>query len=717
MEPNALSVSLLSRKSPLWVNWLVPIGLLAAVLVAYGPALRGEFIWDDDYYVVNNAALRDQAGLQQLWLGIFPSPRAYPAPQYYPMTFTSLWIDYRLWGLKPLGYHVTSVLLHAAGCWTLFVILRRLAIPGAVVAAFVFALHPVHVESVAWVTERKNVLSGLFYLLSLLVYLRFSGLDGRLKPAALASERMPGEPATQKEYKLELPDEPWKLYALSLVLFVFGLLSKSVIATLPAAMLLVVFWKRRRLDFQRDVVPLTPFFVLGIAMSLFTSWMERNVVGAVGAEWSYTWAERTIIAGQAVWFYVGKLLLPINLAFIYDKWPIEPARVLVWLWPLSVVLTICVAIVARKKWGDGPGDGALLGLLFFGGTALPALGFFNYFPMRYAFVADHFVYLASLGLIVPLCAAGAYALRNHKPAAIVTAVCLCGVLGALAFRQARIYVGPEALWRDTIAKSPRAWMAHNNLGALLLNQGRIDEAEASFEKAILLHKNFADPVTNMGRVAEMRGKRVEAERLFQLAIEMNQQYVINDRRATGMDSQKLVRPAHAGPVVALARMKMEDGDVGAATALFERALQVAPKNVLALTGMGEALRQQGRREQALELQLQAQAIDPESIAVRVNLGSALAENNDPESALRLWLSVIRDQPANADAANNIGLLLTAMNQHDDAIKMFERALKARPGFALARRNLEATRRRKAAAATQSTTLPTTQTTQPAASPP
>ncbi|MDW8261657.1 MAG: tetratricopeptide repeat protein [Phycisphaerales bacterium] len=670
---------------------LVPLGLFVVILVAYWPALRGDFIWDDDYYVVNNRALRTADGIQDLWLGLFPDPRRYPAPQYYPMTHTSLWLDYRIWGLNPIGYHLTNVILHALGCWTLWVILRRLQVPGATLAAFVFALHPVNVESVAWITERKNVLSGLFYLLSLLVYLRFAGLDGHVTRQRAAEPGGSGTPDASHDYRLELPTEPWKLYLLSLLMFAFAILSKSVTATLPGAILLITYWKRRRIEWRRDVLPLVPFFLLGLAMSLLTGWMERAVVGAVGAEWAFSPAERIVIAGRAVWFYIGKLLFPYPLMFMYPRWSIDPARVLQWLPALGALGLLAGLWAARRRLGDAP----LLGALFFGGTILPALGFVNFFPMRYSFVADHFVYLAALGLIVPLCAAGTVLLAQQRWVGVIVAVGLCGGLGWLSFSHARNFDGPERLWQHTIQSNPESWMAHNNLGLLKLQQNRLEEAEALFRRALELRKDHAEAVLNLGRVAEARGNHAEAQRLYEQAVQMNEDYYQRDLRVTG---RSLPRRSHGNAMMVLARFHADRGDLSAARALYEKVIAQDANNVAAISDCGEILRRQGEYERALQMQLLAVQRDPTSLAVRNRLGLALADNGRPQDAIRTWLGVLADDPTNPEANNNLGLMLVADGKWSEAAALFERALQARPDFPEARRNLEAARRRATTAA-------------------
>ncbi|HEX4342912.1 MAG TPA: O-GlcNAc transferase, partial [Verrucomicrobiae bacterium] len=327
--------------------------LVVATFIAYQPMWHAGFIWDDDAYVTNNQTLHDLNGLKQIWL----EPKA--TPQYYPLVYTTFWLEYHTWKLNPLGYHVVNVLLHALGSLLLWRVLKRLALPGAWLAAAIFALHPVNVESVAWVTERKNVLSAVLFFAAALAYLRFDGL-------AESKKRL------------------WTWWCAALLLFIGALLSKTVACSLPAALLLVCWWKKGRVT-MADVLPLIPFFIMGLGLGLHTAWLEKHHVGASGAEWSLSFIERCLIAGRALWFYAGKLVWPSQLTFIYPRWQIGTGVWWQWLFPLAVLAVVVTLWRARKRLGRGP----LVAVLFFAGTLLPALGFFDLYPMRYSFVADH----------------------------------------------------------------------------------------------------------------------------------------------------------------------------------------------------------------------------------------------------------------------------------------------------------------------------------------
>ena len=254
------------------------------------------------------------------------------------MVHTTYWIEYHLWGHHPAGYHLINILLHGLNAILIWKILQFLQVPGSLLAALLFALHPVHVESVAWITERKNTLSGLFYLLSAWCYLRTMLRPPEEKPSKA-------------------------LYFASLLLFGAALLSKSVTATLPAALLLVVTWKRRRFN-PRDLLPVLPMVIAVIPMAMVTAWVEKNIVGTMYVNWDLSLLDRFLIAGRASWFYAAKLLLPLKLTFIYPRWNIDPG---IWwqrLFPLTAVGLVGICWWQRQRLGTG----TLVAVLFFGGT-------------------------------------------------------------------------------------------------------------------------------------------------------------------------------------------------------------------------------------------------------------------------------------------------------------------------------------------------------------
>jgi len=359
---------------------LVCLLLVMAIFVVYIPAINGGYIWDDDAHVLNNQHLRSLNGLKKIWLDVGATQ------QYYPMVYSIFWLEYHLWELNPLGYHLVNVLVHAANAFLLWLVLRRLQISGALLIAAVFALHPVQVESVAWITEHKNTVSGFFYLFSVLICIRFFKLD------VATTNQHPSH--NTDLLKSNNKKRSWKLYLLCLLLFVCALLSKTVTCTMPAVLLLLLWWKRRRIGLN-DFFLLAPFFLLSTVFGLMTTWVEKHYVGAIGEEWTLPVIDRFLVAGRALWFYAGKLLWPQKPTFIYPRWEISSAIWWQYLFPLTAVTAIIVLWLLRRRLGKAP----LVAVLFFAGTLFPALGFFNVYPHKFSFVADHFQYLASIGLI------------------------------------------------------------------------------------------------------------------------------------------------------------------------------------------------------------------------------------------------------------------------------------------------------------------------------
>jgi hypothetical protein len=399
--------------------WLALPALLVATLAAYYPVWFGGYIWDDSAHLTA-PALRSAGGLWRIWFDLGARQ------QYYPVTHSAFWLMHRLWGEQAIGYHLVNIGLHATSAFLLMLLLRRLAVPGALLAAVIFALHPVHVESVAWISELKNTLSGVLYLLAALAYLSF---DTTRRP---------------------------RYYCSSFALFALALLSKTVAATLPAALLVVMWWKRGRLGWA-DVKPLAPMVALGIAAGLGTAWVERTYIGAEGVEFELSLVERCLIAGRAVWFYAGKLVWPSPLMFMYPRWEIDTAALWQYLYPLGAVAVVYAFWVLRR-WSRAPLAAALL----FGGTLVPALGFVDVYPFRFSFVADHFQYLASLAPLTLIAAAimTQWEQRSRRVAAGRPLLFLAfGIpLGVMTWHQTGNYVDAETLYRATLSKNPSCWM-------------------------------------------------------------------------------------------------------------------------------------------------------------------------------------------------------------------------------------------------------------------
>lgn len=473
-----------------------PAALLTAIALAvYFPALNGSFVWDDDAWTTGIAPLfQGVSGLVFLWM----QPAA--LQQYYPLTGTSFWLDYQLWNFSPLPYHVENVLLHAGAAMLLWRLLRLLAVPGAWLAALTFLLHPVMVESVAWITERKNVLSQVFYLGALLAYARFAGWG--------KSETISAEKSEQRT--------PGFYYNISFVLFVCALLAKTTSFSLPAAILLITWWQRGTIRWREDTMPTLRFFAVALGMCAVTFWLEKYRLGATGAEFDLTLAQRSIVAGKAFWFYLGNLLWPANLCFVYPRWQPNPSDFREWLYPVSALGFILTLLLLRNRIGRGP----LTAILFYVGTLFPVMGFLSAYGMRYSFVWDHWVYLSSLSIIVFVAAAIAQAATTfRKPAILFLFVTMVlPAMALLTWRQAGMFSNVETLWRTTLERNPACPLAHNNLGTLLYMRGEKADAVKHYRSAIEGSPNYYEALYNLGLALANEGQTDEAIGLYRQAI-------------------------------------------------------------------------------------------------------------------------------------------------------------------------------------------------------
>ncbi len=598
-------------------------------LAAYQPVWHGGVLWDDDAHLTP-AALASWQGLGRIWTDFQVTQ------QYYPIVNTAFWVMNRVWGLDTFGYHVVNILLHALSAFLVAGVLRRWSLPGAVIAAAIFALHPVHVESVAWMTELKNTLSGVFYLSAAIVYLRFD------------AERI------------------WRPYALALGLFVLALGSKTVTATLPAALLVVFWWRRGRIEWRRDVLPLVPFFVVGVAAGIGTAWLEVSWVGAKGQSFDLTWVERTLLAGRAAWFYLGKVLWPVGLIFMYPRWSIDQAVWWQYLFPLALAggLAALWAIRARTR-------GPLAAALFFCGTLFPALGFVNVFPFRYSFVADHFQYLASLGVIVPVSVGLALAARRWRSGVSdgVIAAAVAVPLLVLTFQQSRQYVSAETLYRATIAANPDSLLARNNLASLLLDgpQDMWAEAEQQAAEAVRIDPADASAHNNLGLAWQRAGRYEDSAREHREAIRLNPR----------------MAAAHYNLGIVLGAL----GRLDEAAAAYEESLRIVPSQPDVLNSLGQLRAGQGRFDEAIARLREAVRLAPGSPDLQMSLANALQSGHSYDEAIGVYDDALRLRPGWGEAWHNKAVALRVLGRLDESLAALLEAERLMPGVAEVELNL------------------------------
>jgi tetratricopeptide (TPR) repeat protein len=452
-------------------NWMWAAFLLAAAFLSYGTVLKyAEWIWDDDAYVLNQITLREDDGLRHIWLD--PST----TPQYYPLVFTTFRLEFKSLGLEnerttdfpAFRFHFTNILIFSLTVLLFWRVLQRLRIPGALLAASLFAVHPVNVESVAWVTERKNMLSGMLAMLTVLFFLRFLRI---------------GEPDDDGRPTDEINHNPrWGIFFAAWFCWVLALLAKTVIAFVPPALFLIIWWKRPKALFKKStLIPLALLLIPGLIAGLHTAHLEVTQVGAGDNFFPEIngFMDRVMLAGKVVWVYAAHVVAPIQQMFFYPKWDPSPASISQWIYLLGALGLIFALWKGAKKFGRGP----LVAILIFGGALVPVMGFNSVYPMRFSWVADHFQYHANFALFALI---GALLVRIPIPKRIgqgVVGVVMLG-LGFLSNVHGLAFQGEEELWRHTIKVNPKAWLAHENLGILLKNRGEMDEAIERFDAAL-----------------------------------------------------------------------------------------------------------------------------------------------------------------------------------------------------------------------------------------
>ena len=637
--------------------WLPAAGLVAAALLVYLPALGCGFVWNDPDYVTA-PALRPLHGLWLIWFKLGATQ------QYYPLLHSAFWVEHRLWGDSPLGYHLVNVLLHAGSATLLWIILRRLAIPGAWLAALLFIVHPVCVESVAWVSEAKNTFSTFFYLAAALAYLRF---DERRRPAG---------------------------YLLALALFAMALLCKTVAATLPGALLVVCWWRRGRLDWRRDVAPMLPWFALGAASGLFSAWIERTYIGANGNDFALSGTARMLLAGRAVWFYLGKLAWPAGINFIYPRWHLSTADAAQYAYPAAAALLTLGLWLARRRT-----RAPLAAWLFFVGSLFPTLGFMNVFAFLFSYVADHWQYLASIGVFAFTAAALATAIPR-LPAiagrglqALVAAV-LC-VLAAMSWRECANYRDLKTFYGAILERNPDAFMAHNNLGIELKLEGRLDEAIGHYREAVRIRPDYAEGHSNLGLALSARGRDEEAMAHYRMALqsEPGNAVVHNNlgvalahvgRLEEAVEQYQLASrldPGYLDPALNLGFALLRLGRFPGAMASYERAIRLRPDNANAENGLGLALAGAGRPAEAVGHYRNALRANPAYAEAHCNLGAALGALGRYDLAEKEFEAALEADERLPDAHFNLGLIMAAGRRFPEAIAQFEATLRLRPDFA------------------------------------
>ncbi len=650
--------------------------LFGVALVAYLPVLRAGFVWDDDTFLTENPLIKAADGLRRFWFTA-------NATDYWPMTSTTLWVEWRLWGMQAVGYHAANLLLHVAECLLLWRILALLRVPGAFLAALLFAVHPVNVESVAWIAERKNLVAMLFFLGSIFCF---------VKKEAASPAQTPGLGGRRRVW-----------YWLSLASFVLAMLSKGSVAMLPLVLLGLVAWQRK--IEAKDLFQLLPFFLLAAVLAAVDVWFQEHggteVIRHAGV------LERLLGAGGVIWFYLFKALWPVKLIFVYPQWHVDAAD---WRWWVPLLSAVAVTVLLLRKAFAKSEDGALrspllAAWLYYCVMLVPVMGITDVYFMKYSLVADHYQHLALIGVVA--FAAGAWARWRFKGSAAIAAAAV-GALACLTWRQCLNYRDAETLYRATIASDPSSWMAHNNLGRILSGRpGKQDEAIAHFEAALRARPDLVEVHNNLGAAwLKMPGRLNDAIGQLEEALRLNPDYAgahnnlgfalarspgrLEDAIAQYREALRL-RPGYAEAHSNLANaLAMIPGRTNEAIAEYQEALRLNPGLAEAHNNLGFALAAiPGRLNDAIAQYEEAIRLKPDYAEAHNNLGFALvAIPGRMNDAAAQFEQALRLTPDDADAHYNLANVLSAIpGRLDDAIDQFERALRLNPDHAGAHNNL------------------------------
>lgn len=651
-------------------TWWLAFLLLGGTVLVYLPVWRAGFIWDDRGFTVDNPLIRRAGGLWRFWFSTKPV-------DYYPMTSTMWWIEWRLWGENPTGYHATNVLLHAVGVVLLWRVLAQLKVPGAWLAAAFFAVHPVNVESVAWIAEGKNVLAMLFYLATLWCVARSRSFGVSADASWRSSE-----------------SSSWRWYGLALLTSLLALLSKTVVAPMPFVLLGLAWWHQGKVKVG-DVRRLLPFFALAVAIGLIALWFQSH--RAIGADIVRTdgfWS-RLAGAGWAIWFYAYKALLPFGLRSIYPRWQIDGGEWWSYLPGLLVLAVFLACWRSRRAWGKWP-----LGSFFYFVVMLsPVLGFLNIGFMKFSLVADHWQYFAIIGPVALFAAAIAKGHQRlgpnsrHALAAVVGAM-LVG-LGVLTWRQSEIYRDSGTFWRAVLAADADSWAGQHNLGVFLVEQGQSDEALAHFRRAVEIRPGYAKAQYNLGGVLREKGQTDQAIVHLERAVDLQPDYVEAhnslaralgqkrewDRAKEHLERSLVIDPDQAEAHNNLANVLWSMGRPREAAAEYQKALALHPDYAVAHFNLGEVLREAGETREAVGHYRRALEIRPDFAPALDSLAWVLATS--PDASLRDGVEavVLAARAQEISGGRNSGFVATLaaayaeVGRFPEAIATAERALR------------------------------------------
>ncbi|MGD0383541.1 MAG: tetratricopeptide repeat protein [Thermoguttaceae bacterium] len=686
--------------------------IAAAAFIAYLPSLNGGFIWDDYLLLVDNPLIQASDGLYRIWC-------TSEAEEYYPVTNTSLWIQWRLLGMDHAGYHHTSLILHIVEALLIWLILRKLSIPGAFLAAVIFAVHPVNVEAVAWIAQRKDMMAMLFFLLSILCYLNF--LKRAPRPTfgwcPVAAKQVNRVAVNQSQSTIQFkahafssfilhPSSFCLWYWLSLGAFLLAMLSKGSVAVLPVVLLGIVWWQRTGGKYEAegdspifstrklgqspiskwDLVLSAPFFAIAVGLTCVNVWFQTHGTEKVFRDAGF--AERLMGAGGVVWFYLYKAFFPVDLAFVYRQWHIEAGNLLWWLPLLAALIVTAVLWLYKESWSRG----VLFAWGFFCVALAPAMGLVDVQFMQYSLVADRYQHIAIVGVIALASALWSLWLwrvrGGMRSAAIAVAVAAVGALMFLTLRQSSLYRDAMTLYEATLAKNPNCVMAQFNYANALSKMNRLEEAVDHYRQALRLDPDFVMVYYNLGSTLLQMGRSQEAIEHFQefLRRKPNQAEVHNGLASAlaclGRNNEAMeeyeealrLKPDLLSARCNLGNLLIQEMRPWEAIEHFQYALQLQPEYLEACANLGVALAQTGRLPEAVDFFRRVLLVKPNDAETHKNLGNALMQTGRPHEAIEHFKQAVQIKPDYIGAYNLLAVAYASVNQSSQAVAAAQKAL-------------------------------------------
>ncbi len=619
-----------SGRWPAWLQFLIgALALLLLTQISYWPLHTAGYIWDDAGWLVHNHFAHHWRGLWSIWL----NPKA--SIQYYPLVFTAFVVQWHLWGADAFCYHLVNIFLQGINAILLWRILVKLNLRGAWIVAAIWAIHPVQVETVGWVVEQKSLLSAFFLFPAILAWIRFADLPGT-------------RPATAPF----LTAREWRFYILGTLAYVLSLLAKTDACAIPVVLLFVQGWKRWPLR-RRDVLLLIPWLLFGFLAALMTIHIEHGQAGAHGHIFHFTIPQHLIIAGKDLWFYPFKLFWPWPMMEVYPRWHLHHVALWQWIFPLSAFAVPLILLALSGKIGRGP----FVGVAVYGLLISPLLGFIAFYTEIYTFVADHYQYLACIGIIILVTQTAAWILdqaaepSHDAPAdssapgdhaaqaqpgmvghsssrlAIAVSALVLLILGSITWAQSEVYTPPLRVWTHDLKYNPTCWVAMEQVGTHDFVHGRMAEGLALLHKANQLSHGEDLVVTS----------------------DLGDAY------------RALHQYARAIPYY---RRSLDDAGI-------------QPPTIRHLVECYEAL---GDWHQAYADMLRAVKLLPHSVVLQTQLADILSAARHPKRAIPHYQIAIKYEPTDTKALFGLAQALTRLGHWRQAIPYFKRALHVSPAF-------------------------------------